>query len=175
VLLLTGAPGVGKTTLVEKVARALPRAPGGFATTEIRDRGQRVGFRITPFEAEARVMAHVDFSGAARIGRYGVDVAAIDAVVETALALDSGRELYVVDEIGRMECLSRRFVEAMRALLDSRRLVVGTVAERGGGFIDRVRARRDVELWEVTPRNRDALVREVLAWIRASLPAGSRS
>jgi uncharacterized protein (DUF2267 family) len=46
-----------------------------------------------------------------------VDVAAVEAVATSALA--TGRaDLYLVDETGRMECLSPGFVEAMQGLLD---------------------------------------------------------
>jgi nucleoside-triphosphatase len=76
-------------------------------------------------------------------------------------------ELFLVDEIGKMECLSERFIAAMRGLLDSGRVVVATVALRGGGFIAEVKRRRGVTLWEVTRTNRDALPAEVLGWIGA--------
>ena len=33
-------------------------------------------------------MAHVDFPGPARVGRYGVDVMAIEAIAATSLAPD---------------------------------------------------------------------------------------
>jgi nucleoside-triphosphatase len=81
-------------------------------------------------------MAHVDLPGPPRVGRYGVDVAAIDAVVDEVLAPRAGVDLHLVDEIGKMECLSPRFVRAMRALLDSGAPVVATIALRGG-FIAR--------------------------------------
>jgi nucleoside-triphosphatase len=110
-------------------------------------------------------MAHVDFRSHARVGRYGVDVDAIDAVAETALALDPGVGVYVVDEIGKMECFSQRFVAAMRRLLDSDKPVVASIARKGTGFIAEVKRRHDVELWEVTVRNRDALADLILKWI----------
>ena len=72
-LLLTGVPGVGKTTLVRAVAAALSgRRLRGFASDEIRHRGGRVGFRIVPFGEQAWIMAHVSFRCPARVGRYGV-------------------------------------------------------------------------------------------------------
>ncbi len=167
VLLLTGKPGIGKTTVMRRVAAALaPRRIGGFLTDEIREGGARVGFRIVPFGGPARVMAHVGRGGAARVGRYGVDVAMIDAVAAEALAPSPSIDLYLVDEIGRMECLSRRFVAAMRVLLDSDRRVIATVALRGEGFIAEVKRRRDVELREVTLRDRDALPGAILEWLR---------
>jgi nucleoside-triphosphatase len=162
---VTGPPAVGKTTLLRRVAAALGEQHlGGFTTDEVRARGQRVGFGITPHVGSARLMAHVDF-GPPRVGRYGVDVASIDAVADETLALDASVDVYIVDEIGRMECLSLRFVARMRALLDSNHLVVASVARRGGGFIGEVKARPDVELWEISPRNRDSLVDQILKWL----------
>jgi nucleoside-triphosphatase len=166
VLLITGRPGIGKTTLLRSVAAALTgRRVAGFTTDEIREAGRRLGFRIVPFRGPARVMAHVDFRGPERVGRYGVDVAAIDAAAEMELAADPEVDVYLVDEIGKMECLSRRFAPAMRALLDSDRRIVASIARGGGGFIAEVRHRPDVELWELTIRNRDTLADRVLEWI----------
>jgi nucleoside-triphosphatase len=108
-------------------------------------------------------MAHVDIRGRSRVGRYGVDVEAIDRVVKTELALEPGIDLYVVDEIGKMECLSARFVAAVEALLDSGCPLLATVAQRGAGFIADAKARSDVEIWEVTRSNRDHLPEKIQA------------
>jgi len=165
VLLVTGVPGVGKTTLLRRVAEQAQQPLGGFTTEEIRTQGQRVGFRIVPLLGRGRVMAHVSLRSHARVGHYGVDVDAIDAVAESALALDPDVGVYVVDEIGKMECFSQRFVAAMRRLLDSDKRVVASIARKGTGFIAEVKRRPDVELWEVTVRNRDGLADLILKWI----------
>jgi nucleoside-triphosphatase len=165
-LLLTGAPGVGKTTVIRDVAEKLPGVRlGGFYTAEIRVGGSRQGFRLVGFDGTERVLAHRRLP-APRVSRYGVDVAALDSAVAVLLDPDAA-ELFLVDEIGKMECLSQRFIAAMRRLLDSGRVVVATVALRGGGFIADVKRRSDATLWEVTRANRDALPAEVLAWIGA--------
>lgn len=165
VLLVTGRPGSGKTTLVRRVAAALAgRRIGGFTTEEIRVGGERQGFRLRTFDGRQAVMAHRTQRGPHRVGRYGVDVAAIDALAGPALTA-VGADLYLVDEIGKMECLSAAFVSAMRRLLDSGATVVATVAQRGAGFIAEVKARDDVDLWELTPANREALLERVLGWL----------
>lgn len=166
VLLLTGRPGVGKTTVIRKVAAGLAgRRLGGFYTEEIRVDRERRGFSLTSFDGRQGVMAHVDFRGRDRVGRYGVDVSVIDELAASTLGLSRDVSVYLVDEIGKMECLSPAFVKAMRALLDSPKRVVATIGARGGGFIAEVKAREDAEILVVTPADRDELPDRVLAWL----------
>jgi nucleoside-triphosphatase len=73
--------------------------------------------------------------------------------------------VWLVDEIGKMECLSARFASRMRELLAGSGPVVATVAQRGAGFIDEVKRREDCELWTLTRANRDAMAQRILAWI----------
>src|SRR5688572_1798322 len=118
ILLITGAPGSGKTTLIKRVANELAdRDPKGFYTEEIRERGQRQGFCLVTLNGQKRIIAHVDFAKTHRVGKYGVNVAAIDEIAASTLAPNPAVSLYLIDEIGKMECLSARFVAAMQVLL----------------------------------------------------------
>jgi nucleoside-triphosphatase len=162
-LLLTAVPGAGKTTVIRRVAAELDvETVNGFFTAEMRRGSVRRGFRLVPFHGEPVVIAHVEFAKAQRVGKYGVDVAAIDAAVDTALATRRGTKLYLIDEIGKMECLSERFIARTRDLLAGTVPVVATVAKRGGGFIAEVKLREDCELWTLTRANRDALPFEII-------------
>ncbi len=166
ILLLTGAPGVGKTTLMGRLVAALQdRRLGGFTTEEMRESGQRVGFRILPHRGGGPIMAHVDRRGSPRVGRYGVDVQAIDRMAQEHLAVDPQTEIYLIDEIGKMECYSTEFVRRMQELLDSQKPVIATIGRQAGGFMTTVRHRPDVELWEITRSNREELVDRVLTWL----------
>ncbi|MBI2317275.1 MAG: AAA family ATPase [Betaproteobacteria bacterium] len=167
-LLLTGAPGVGKTTLVRRVAEGLGvlRA-AGFYTEERRNRaGEREGFELIGFDGSRATLARVGLAGP-RVGKYSVDVAAVDAAAARLFAPNLAADLYLVDEIGKMECLSPAFIAAARRLLESPRPVVATVALKGEGFIAEVKQRADVRLVVVTHADRDSLPDEVLAWIEA--------
>lgn len=172
-LLLTGAPGVGKTTVMRTVARALRRLRlAGFFTEEIRVGRQRQGFALVTFDGRRAIMAHVDRAGGPRVGKYGVNVAVIDELARSALASRPGVDLYLVDEIGKMECLSAAFVAAMRGLLDGGIPVVATIGQRGGGFMEEIKRRPDVVLWEITHANRDGMPAQVCAWIERRPSAG---
>jgi nucleoside-triphosphatase len=155
-ILLVGPPGVGKTTVVMCLATHLQdRAVAGFYTQEIRQAGQRLGFQAATLAGETVVMAHVDSRGRHRVGRYGVDVASFEQLVLPELARK--HEIMLIDEIGKMECFSSPFVEAVKRLLDGSKPVVATVAIRGGGFIAQVKSRPDAEIWQVTRQDRDEL------------------
>jgi nucleoside-triphosphatase len=165
VLLVTGRPGIGKTTVIRRVADLLEdRRLRGFYTEEVREGGERRGFRLVGFDGTTRMIARVDLPKSHRVGKYGVDV---DAIGEAAALLrsDSAAYVYLVDEIGKMECLSEDFVAAMRELISGRTPVVATVGARGGGFIAEVKRRPECELWEVTSANRDELPSRIRAWI----------
>ena len=164
ILLLTGSPGVGKTTVIRRVAKRLGgRHVAGFYTEEIREHGTRRGFRLTTLDGKETIMAHVDFAKTFRVGRYGIDLPAIEAAVQAGLNLNDEIEVYLVDEIGKMECLSPSFIAAMRTLLNTDKVVVATVAETGAGFIAEVKRHTDVEVWHVTVANRDSLPAQVIA------------
>jgi nucleoside-triphosphatase len=165
VLLITGMPGVGKTTVIRRVADGLePKGLRGFYTEEIREGGERRGFRLVGFEGTTRVIAHADFAKDYRVGKYGVDIQALDDSAGL-LRPDPAARVYLVDEIGKMECLSENFVAAMRALISASAPIVATVGAHGSGFMAEVKKRPDCELWEVTRRNRDELPARILEWL----------
>ena len=169
-LLLSAPPGSGKTTALIRAAGTLDQLRlGGFVTREIREAGRRVGFCLLPFCGEPRIMAHRELVSRQRVGAYGVDVEMVDYVADTALGARAAADLFVVDEIGAMECFSTRFVAAVRRLLDDPRPLIATVALRGEGLIAEVKARDDVELRQLTARNRDALPAELSAWARRAV------
>jgi nucleoside-triphosphatase THEP1 len=169
-LFVTGLPRTGKTTLIRKVLETLPpgTAASGFFTAEMRESGERVGFAVSTLDGRSGLLAHVRIGGRARVGRYGVDVAGFEGLVLPLLEPVTA-SLYVIDEIGRMECFSQAFCRKVKALLDSDCPVLGTVALKGGGFIAELKARGDVALYEVTVRNRDRLPGEITRALRDRL------
>ena len=141
VLLITGVPGIGKTTVIRRAADGLrDKGVRGFYTEEVREKGERRGFRLVSFDGTAHIIAHVDFSKSPRVGKYGVDVQALDNAA-VLLKPDPKARVYIVDEIGKMECLSEGFVAAMRILLAGNTPIVATVGAHGSGFIAEVKRR----------------------------------
>ena len=162
-ILVTGLPGVGKTTLVRRVATELvDLCPIGFYTAEIREAGVRKGFELVSLDGRRSLLSHMDVRGPHRVGKYGVDVDGFEVFLDTLSWPGLRGGLVVIDEIGKMECFSEKFQELVRLVLDSETRVLATVARRGGGLIAEVKGRADSELIELTAGNRDALVAEIV-------------
>ncbi len=172
-LLLTGRPGVGKTTVIKALVRALGERAGGFYTEEIRQRRVRQGFRLVGLRGVQATLAHVRLKGRGRprVGRYGVDVAAIDRVGVGALerALAQGR-VVIIDEIGKMELFSPAFKMAVLAAVDGPAPVIATVMARPQPWVDALKARPGVTLWQVTVENRDDVPSRALDWVHSIYP-----
>jgi nucleoside-triphosphatase len=162
-ILLTGRPGIGKTTIIRRVVSRLHVPAHGFYTAEIRQGRRRQGFEIVTLAGERATLAHVDIHSEHRISRYGVDVSALERVGVAAIeaGIDAGG-LLVIDEIGPMEMMSPRFRQAVLEALDSDVQVIGTVYGRSARFTDQLKGRADVEVITVTRENRDALVEQIL-------------
>lgn len=165
-LLLTGRPGVGKTTVIKKLAQSLGSQAGGFYTQELRGPGGRQGFELVTLAGQQALLAHVKIRGPHRVGRYRVDVAAIDRVGVAAIrqALDQ-RQIVVIDEIGKMELFSSAFQGAVLKALSSPCLVIATVMSKSHAWVNALKAMPQVVLWQVTQTNREALPAQIIAWL----------
>jgi nucleoside-triphosphatase len=161
-VLVTGRPGCGKTTLIKRLVNELPQRFGGFYTEEIREHGSRVGFKVVALDDGEAVFAHVDFTTPERVGKYGLDLSALEAVGVNVIreAVQAERPI-VIDEIGPMEIRSVGFREAVNDALDSELPVLATIFSRSLPFTDSIKSRPDVVLIEVSPNNRDQLVSQL--------------
>lgn len=161
--LITGLPGVGKTTLVRKIVERMgPIRISGFYTAEVKAGGRRVGFELRGFQGGVRLLAHTAIGGPQRVGQYGVDTIGFEAFLKALNLLETKADLLVIDEIGKMELYSRYFHELIRDILDVDHQLLATVAAKGSGLIEEVKQRPDVRLYEITRSNRNALFRRIL-------------
>ncbi len=97
------------------------------------------------------------------MGKYGVDVAGFEESVVPILDVEqTDVELFVIDEIGKMECFSEKFVAAVRRLFASEKSVLATVAQKGKGLISEVKNYHNIELFHLTSAGREKAVAEIL-------------
>jgi nucleoside-triphosphatase len=156
--LITGKPGVGKTTLVQKIIKRMGSINmAGFYTSEIRSAGSRLGFELQGLNGGYRTLAHVEIDSRHRVGRYGVDKDGFEEFLATLDLLNPDVELIVIDEIGKMELFSYRFRSLVCDALSADKQVLATIPLKGNEFIREIKQRIDIKLLEVTHANRDRL------------------
>jgi nucleoside-triphosphatase len=166
-ILLTGPPGCGKTTLIRRVVQELGDIPAaGFYTEEIREGRERAGFALVSLEGRREILSHVRFPGPHRIGRYGVDIIGFESFLKGLQAGDPALHLVVIDEIGKMECLSGRFRSFLGERLDAPVPLLATIALRGTPAIEQIKTRSDVKIIMMSSETREETSREVLAEVR---------
>ena len=173
-LLLTGHPGIGKTTIIRKVVAALGERAGGFYTEEITGPGGRHGIKLITLDGKEATIAHKDLNAPRypRVGRYGVDVATLDRVGVKALrrAMDEGKIL-IVDEIGMMELFSPALQEVLIAAILGSHHLIGTIMAKPHPEGDAFKNLAQVEIRELDRRNRDDMPTRILKWVERTIPA----
>jgi nucleoside-triphosphatase len=160
---LTGAPGVGKSTVVRKILERIQQGGvkvGGMTSADLRSGSVRVGFEIrTLMTGEAGVLAHINQATGPRIGKYHVKTEDLDRIgAEAIISAVRHADLIVIDEVGPMELTSHSFKDAVQAALACGKPLLGTIHRSAQDpLVNAIRRDRDVEVIEVTNENRNSL------------------
>src|SRR3990172_13118008 len=126
----------------------------------------RQGFRIVTLDVESAVLAHVEFRGMPRVGKYGVDLAALDSVGVAAIGRAvRERDLVVVDEIGKMELLSESFQRVVEEAVLAGKPILGTIMLAHDPRADRIKALPQVKVVFLDERNRGQVAEDIRAWL----------
>ncbi|MEO0155799.1 MAG: NTPase [candidate division WOR-3 bacterium] len=164
--LLTGLPGVGKTTIIKKVVERYKDKCMGFYTEEIREHNTRVGFKLITINGQNCIMAHKDMKSSYRVGKYGVGIECIENIGVVAIKQGITEDkIIIIDEIGKMELYSQKFRDVVIEALNSKCPVLATILYSPNPFCDRIKGRKDVKIFEVTLANRGTLVQEIIGKI----------
>jgi len=167
VLVITGSPCVGKTTVLTKTVSLLRGRGfriGGMLSKEVREGGARVGFEIFDIAGEKRGwLAHVNQETGPSLGKYRVNLRDLEDIGANAIiGATENCEIIVIDEIGPMELFSPKFKNAAKRALQSRKLVIAVVHSKADDeLIKSVKTREDTEIFEVTHENRENLARVI--------------
>ncbi|MEA3239209.1 MAG: NTPase [Candidatus Bipolaricaulota bacterium] len=158
-IVITGRPGVGKTTLIERVIAKLSIPVGGMITKEIRKCDHRVGFSVIDIATgNEGILAHIHQTSGPKMGRYRVNLRDLEKIGIAAIdsALSDGT-LVVIDEIGPMEITSAKFIPAVERVVESDvPFIISTHAKLDHPLIHHLR--QAFTLYRVKLGNRDELI-----------------
>ncbi|XP_050706708.1 cancer-related nucleoside-triphosphatase homolog isoform X3 [Eriocheir sinensis] len=180
---VTGPPGVGKTTLVQKVVGQLQEAEvacSGFYTKEVRQGGKRVGFDVVTLSGRTGVLSRQRAEGSGgrepRVGNYAVDVASFESLALPLLQTQrASPSVLVLDEIGKMEMFSTGFVRGVRqAIADPSSTLLATIPVAKGkpiALVEEIRSSPTFMVVNLTRANRDdpAVLEKIISTLRTSL------
>jgi nucleoside-triphosphatase len=110
------------------------------------------------------LLAHVELAGPPRVGRYGVNLEAFEALALPAISWRSGEQrVFLVDELGKMELASEPFGAAVSVLFAEPVAVVATVQQKPHPFVTRLKRRSEVKTFQLTAATRERLPSEIAA------------
>ena len=156
-ILIQGPPGIGKTTVIIKLSKLLKNL-SGFYTEEMREKGKRVGFCVRSFQGEKGILAHQNYKGKYRVGKYRVNVEDFERVALPALEKGLKEStVLLIDEIGKMEMFSTKFREKVKSALESPLPVVATITEKLTHQIKELLKDQKFRMVKITTSNRDSL------------------
>ncbi|TKY70242.1 Cancer-related nucleoside-triphosphatase [Spatholobus suberectus] len=172
--LVTGPPGVGKTTLIMKVLESRRVNPSlklqGFYTREVRRAGQRVGFEVVTLDGRTAPLASLNISTPESlrwpsVGKYKVDVASFESLALPELQVREGTDLFIIDEVGKMELFSSSFFPAVLRVLESNIPVLASIPIPKFGRdipeVARLRNHAGATCFMLSVSNRDAVGEQI--------------
>ena len=168
-ILITGLPGCGKTTLINKIAATIEERHYGFFTSEIRQHSERVGFEVETYSGKKGILAHVNIRSPYKVTIYGVDLEAFEniALPELEKALHSG-SLLLIDEIGKMELFSQKFKELLQEVFKSKIRMIATIIYRPEPFCDMLKAIPGINTLELHRDNHGEILKIVSGYLANS-------
>ncbi len=166
-LLLTGAPGTGKTSLIRKLSEIFKEFnPTGFYTAEVVEDGAKSGILVFNLQGDGRVLAGTNLKSRYVVGRYRIDMKSFENLLDDVFSPEKKTSLYFVDGIDKVECQSRKFSKLIIELLNSDKPVVASIADKGTGIISEIKKRDDVKLLDITTDNRELRLKEITLGLR---------
>ncbi|XP_073843494.1 cancer-related nucleoside-triphosphatase homolog [Musca autumnalis] len=172
IVLLSGLPGVGKTTLIRKVCQELLEKHNincdGFYTEEVRDSNrQRIGFDvITITDNKSSKLARTDANiKCPFVGKYAVFVKEFEDLALPLLRQSKTLQLLVMDEIGKMELKSKRFESAVYNCVEVGATIFATVPfemRQPLPLVEKLKTHPKAKTIVVTKENRNHLQNEIV-------------
>lgn len=157
IIFLTGKPGIGKSTLIEKIIKSYPDKKSWVVTQEIREEGQRIGFLAENSRGNQRVISHkTKIKSAIVVGANWVDLEAINEVFLTAISQIPQGGLLILDELGPIQLKSADFTDALDDLLKKEVDILSTI-HINAPEVEKYKSIPGSILIDVTDENRDKL------------------
>lgn len=169
-IIIRGRPHTGKTTLIKELINELNIPWVGFYTEEIRKNNIRVGFKIVDMDGKQKIFAHINFTTRYRVGKYCVDIQTLDFTIDRIKKLAEGN-LFIIDEIGKMELFSQKFKHLVMEIFNSSANVIATMKSGFDPFCVKLLQLPSCQVFNLDPRNYSLVKEEILTLLQSKFSA----
>ncbi|MEM4359284.1 MAG: NTPase [Candidatus Bilamarchaeaceae archaeon] len=157
---ITGLPKSGKTTILRKLIEEFKKRGlkvGGFISPEEREHGTREGFYVQDIDT-GRIGRLASTKGdGPKVSKYHVDIKSFESIAVPIMKKVDEYDVLIIDEIGRMEMKSKKFVELLDEVFESQTPVIASIHQ------DYVLTYAvNGEIFVVTPTTREAVFIDLL-------------
>ncbi|MEO0076539.1 MAG: nucleoside-triphosphatase [candidate division WOR-3 bacterium] len=171
IILITGKPRSGKTTLVKNIIRQLPhQSYGGFYTEEVRNSdNNRTGFKLKTTDGKETVLADINLKSQYQIGKYKVNITGIETIgIETINQALNEKAIIIIDEIGKMELCSEKFQNAIQLLLANlgQKILIATVPISNLPIVAQLKQRTDAIIFDTSKNKNAVILNEILSLVK---------
>jgi nucleoside-triphosphatase len=164
-VLLTSKHGCDKGLIFHKFLKQYSGKVNGIYSRAVRDsENKRVGFEAVTIDGRSRLIAHTgQFMASAGVAddKYFVDIHAIETFVvpEIERAAEDKTSLLVIDEIGKIEACSDRFMQLIAQLFNGPNYILATISQEPESWSVDFKRHPAVRIVNVDPTTRDSLIK----------------
>lgn len=166
IIFLTGQPGIGKSSIIETVINHFKPKCHGILAKEIKSANERIGFTAINHHGKThQFMTKTNNPSKFSLGMYDVNLDVIDKFIvpEILQSMSDDNSFIYIDEIGRAQMMSDKFIATIRSLLISKKNILATIV-----FADEPKSKQFKKdpracILEVTHENRTILPKILIA------------
>lgn len=169
--LIVGDPGVGKSTLIQKILKETARPVFGFETKkEMTLWAEGKDAPVYIYEAgKPHIQSEENFITYSKAFSPEEASKAFNRFADKLSAARPEDAIILMDEIGYMESQADKFAQAIMSFLDGNQPVIAAVKTKKIPFLDQIRNHPNCRCFYITPENRNVLFNEVLEFVKIQL------
>ncbi len=165
-ILIKGKPGIGKTTTIIKASAIFSNKYfQGFYTQEVKLNNKRIGFDIINFNNDKAILARKNIHTPYQVGNYNIDIISFEKIAIPALIPRIETKLFIIDEIGKMECFSIKFINYLINIFNSNYPIIATIPIYPLPIINKIISNYKVEIIELNLKNRNEIPLKLVNFI----------
>ena len=167
-ILITGKKQSGKSTLARNIIEKFKFSIGGYVTLPLIENCNIVGYEMVklPDKENRQTIITIDSDGKGQPNPSVFLTFGKDCVMDS---LCCDYDFLLFDEIGRIERNTSVFISAINKALDSDENVLAVLKKEDIPFINEIKKRKDVKLWDIDLIDREKAFFEIVEYIEREL------